>query len=369
MRTYIFAGGGTGGHLFPGIAVAQELQQRHPQDRVLFVGSEKELEQSILVRDRIEHRSLPVQSLAVLKRRPLHFALQNWRAWKSARRLIHSEQPDAVIGLGGYASAPVVWAAAHVGIPVVLLEQNVIPGRTNRWLSRSAAKVCVSFPEASGLFPAATRVVVTGNPLRLEIAALHQRSAAKNSRPESPQELLVLGGSQGADLLNDAVVTAALALKSELQHWRIVHQSGPRQAKTLRQTYESLSLHAHVEPFFPEMAERYQAASLVISRAGATTIAELTCCGLPTVLIPYPHAADDHQRANAESIRDRGAAVIVEHSPNPAETAQQLVDQLRSLLTDSDRRQTMSAAAFQLAQPNAAAAVADEILALVRSRN
>ena len=368
-RTYIFAGGGTGGHLFPGIAVAQELQLRQPRSRMLFVGSEKDLEQSILLRHQFEHRSLPVQSLATLKRRPLYFALQNWHAWRAARRLIREERPDVVIGLGGYASAPIVWAAARARIPVVLLEQNVIPGRTTRWLSRSASSVCISFPEASRQLSTSSRVTVTGNPLRREITALHRPCDSSTTGKTDRRELLVLGGSQGADSLNDAVQSAVLTLKPELAGWKIVHQTGPRHVDAIRQAYESMSLDALVKPFFDDMADRYQAAALVISRAGATTIAELACCGLPMILLPYPQAADDHQRANARAVGDCGAALIVEHAANPLETAKTLASQLKSLLVDPVRRQAMSVAAMELARPNAAAAVADEILALVRSRN
>ena len=298
-RTYIFAGGGTGGHLFPGIAVAQELQQREPDSRMLFVGSDRDLEQSILARYDLEHRSLPVESLRTLTRRPLRFLRRNWQAWRSARQLIRDEQPAVVIGLGGYASAPIVWTAARARIPVVLLEQNVIPGRTTRWLARSAAVVCISFPEATSRLPSLVRVEVTGNPLRREIADLHANSAVATV---SQRELLVLGGSQGADSLNETATAAAQILRDELSTWRIFHQAGPRQVEEVRGVYKSLSLVATVQPFFDDMAERYRAASVVVSRAGATTLAELTCCGLPMVLLPYPHAADNHQLANSASV-------------------------------------------------------------------
>ncbi len=361
--TYILAGGGTGGHLFPGIAVARQLLRREPGARLLFVGSDKDLEQSILAHNHLEHRALPVESLGTLKRRPFDFVTRNWQAWNVARRLIRDERPSVVIGLGGYASAPVVWAANRAGVPVVLLEQNVIPGRTTRWLARSAAVVCVSFAEASGRLPKKTRIEVTGNPVRREIADLHANRPAQIIGQQ--RELLVLGGSQGADSLNEAVTTAASLLRDELSAWRIVHQTGPRQVEVVRAAYERLSLVATVEPFFEEMAERYRAASLVVSRAGATTLAELTCSGLPMVLLPYPHAADDHQRANAKSSHDRGAAVVVEHRPTAAETATELATQLRSLLVDSGRRDAMSAAAHRAARPDAAAAVADLIQSVV----
>jgi len=365
-RTYLFAGGGTGGHLFPGIAVAQQLQQTDPGARVLFVGSSKELEQSILARHQIDHRPLPVESLLTLKRRPFHFAIQNWRAWVAARRLIREVRPAAVIGLGGYASAPIVWAASRAKIPVVLLEQNVIPGRTTRWLSRSAALVCVSFPEAVRQLPKAGAVEVTGNPLRREIIDL--LAAHSSMRHEKPRQLLVLGGSQGADSLNDAVTVAVRQLGNDLKSWRVVHQTGPRQADAICETYQGISIDATVAPFFDDMAERYRSASLVISRAGATTLAELTCCGLPMILLPFRHAADDHQRANARSLAEAGAAVVVEHRDTAEQTANELTGQLRLLLTDDARRSNMSAAALRLGRPDAAAIVASRIQALAVER-
>ncbi len=365
-RTYLFAGGGTGGHLFPGIAVAQQLQQREPNARLLFVGSSKELEQSILARNHLDHRPLPVESLLTLKRHPLRFAIQNWRAWLAARQLIREVRPAVVVGLGGYASAPVVWAAARAGIPVVLLEQNVIPGRTTRWLSRSAALVCISFADATSRLPNARAVELTGNPLRNEIAELH--SQRSSNRGASPRELLILGGSQGADSMNDAVVIAARLLANDLRSWRVVHQAGPRQADSIRDAYRSLAIDATVAPFFDDMAERYRAASLVVSRAGATTLAELTCCGLPMILLPFRYAADDHQRANAMSLQERGAAVIVEHREAADETARELAAQLQSLIADDDRREAMGVAAHALGRPDAAAVVASRIQALAADR-
>ncbi len=362
-RTYIFAGGGTGGHLFPGVAVAQELRDRDPSARLLFIGSDKELEQSIFSRLQLEHRSLPVESLGSLKRHPIRFVTRNWRSWQMARQWIRELQPAVVVGLGGYASAPIVWAASRVSIPVVLLEQNVIPGRTTRLLSGASKLVCTSFAEATRHLPHGTLIEVTGNPVRQEIARLHQARPVRNGN-----ELLILGGSQGADRLNDAVLGAVSQLRSKLADWHIVHQSGMRQAESLRDAYRGLNLNATVEPFFDDMTERYQSASLVISRAGATTLAELVCCGLPMILVPYPQAADDHQRANAMTLRDHNAAVIVEHKPSPADTANDLSNQLAALIASPDLRRQLSDAAYQLAKPDAAAVVARHIHALTSSR-
>lgn len=361
-RTYLFAGGGTGGHLFPGIAVALELLKRDPDCHVMFIGSEKDLESSILSRYGIEHRPLPVESLSTLKRHPWRFVSRNWRAWRAAKNLIRETSATTVVGLGGYASAPIVWAAARAKVPIVLLEQNVIPGRTTRWLAASAAVVCSSFAEATARLPTAKRVEVTGNPIRQEISELAQQTR----EGVSLLELLVLGGSQGADSLNDAVTAAVAELGEHLAGWRIVHQTGPRLVDAVRSAYQKQSVDAVVQPFFDDMAARYRAASLVISRAGATTIAELTCCQLPMILLPYRHAADNHQRANAKALQDRGAAIILEHQGTTAETAQQLATQLRLLLSNEGLRRKMSDAARMLAVPDAASRVVDQIESLAQ---
>ena len=273
--------------------------------------------------------------------------------------MIRDETPFAVIGLGGYASAPIVWAASRARIPVVLLEQNVIPGRATRWLSNSADVVCTSFLEAAKSLPRRARVQCTGNPVRQQIAALYANPFEGQSG--TTKQILILGGSQGADSLNDAVVEAVRLLRTEISGWKLFHQTGPRRVQEIRSHYEALSIAAQVEPFFEEMTRCYRDASIVISRAGATTLAEVTCRGLPMILLPYPHAADDHQRANAKSLQNRGAAVVVEHQSTAQETGSALALQLRLLLLEPERCALMGIAARTLARPNAAAEVADLI--------
>ncbi|HEY0985284.1 undecaprenyldiphospho-muramoylpentapeptide beta-N-acetylglucosaminyltransferase [Schlesneria sp.] len=367
--TILFAGGGTGGHLFPGIAVAEQLRQRSPSRRLIFIGSNRPIEVSIAADHHLEHRMLPVESLAVLKRNPVRFLWRNWQAWRSAQALLKELRPAAVIGLGGYASAPLVYAASRQRIPVVLLEQNAIPGRTTRGLSRYANQVCLSFAEAQSYLPRARRVTVTGNPVRAEIARLHHPAEDHADTVVSPvdtgRHLLILGGSQGADSLNAAVLKAVAALREPLANWQIDHQTGPRDVEVARQTYAQLGLKAEVSSFFREMPALYERASLVISRAGATTLAELACAGKPVVLLPYPHAADAHQHANAKVFVDREAALLVEHAHSSDETALQLSRNLEKLIRDPYLRHRMGNAALSLAHPDAAAAIADVIAAEV----
>jgi UDP-N-acetylglucosamine--N-acetylmuramyl-(pentapeptide) pyrophosphoryl-undecaprenol N-acetylglucosamine transferase len=355
--TVLFAGGGTGGHLFPGIAIAQELLRRDPASRVVFIGSTRAIESTIVAEQGFEHRMLPVESLPMLKRNPLKFVYRNWQAWHAATRLLREFNPTAVVGLGGYASAPLVWAASRHRVPVILLEQNVIPGRTTRWLSRCASHVCVTFAQTSSQLPQASNVIVTGNAIRSEITALHPRIRSNTS----PPELLILGGSQGADSLNEAVLFAVRQLSDSVAGWSVVHQTGPRQVDRVREEYNDLGITACVESFFHDLPSRYSTASLVVSRAGASTLTELACAGIPMILLPYPHAADDHQRANAKVFSDANAAVIVEHVATAEATGTNLATAMRSLMNDSQRLQTMGNAAKQLGRPNAAERIADVV--------
>lgn len=374
-KTFLFAGGGTGGHLFPGIAVAQELRRRDASIHVVFVGSTRAIESTIFADQGLEHRTIPVEPLPTLKRNPFRFVSGNWRALRAAAKVLNELQPVAVIGLGGFASAPLVWAASRRRIPVVLLEQNVIAGRTTRWLSRFADCVCVSFAEMQSQLTRAKRIVATGNPVREQIAALHGNGLGEmaNTNPLTPQSrgerarrsLLILGGSQGADTLNDAVIGALRQLRGAIDGWDFVHQTGPRQQDSVRQLYEQLGLQAVVEPFFHDMPERYSRASLAISRAGATTLAELACAGIPMILLPYPQAADNHQQANAQLFSDRNAAVVVNHTADPEGTVNELALVLKRLVDDANQRQLMSIAARSLAVPDAAKRIADVLVEMI----
>ena len=368
--TILFAGGGTGGHLFPGIAVAEVLQSRFPTIHLIFVGSPRSIELTIAAENNIEHRMLPVESLSTLKRNPFRFVWRNWQACRTSKKWMKELRPAAVIGLGGYASAPLVYAASWKQVPIILLEQNVIPGRTTRSLSRFAANVCISFAEATKFLPRARRITVTGNPVRAEIARLSNRPCSAIVTPNSlqhspeqhpPAELLILGGSQGADSLNAAVLKAIAAQRGPLSSWKITHQTGPRDVDAARQMYEQIGLKAVVAPFFHEMSELYDRASLVVSRSGATTLAELACAGKAMILLPYPHAADAHQHANANVFVERQAAILVEHAQTPDETATALARELGRLLRDAEQRQRMGSSAHTLAHPLAAERIADVI--------
>ena len=357
--TYVFSGGGTGGHLFPGLAVAEELRSRDPSARIVFAGSEREVEQRIVSDYACLHRRLSAEPSTTLRGNPARFAWRNWRAVRGAKRLLREERPTVVIGTGGFASVPVVLAAAALRIPTLLLEQNISAGRANRWLSLRASLVCLSFEQAAASLIRRTNYCVTGNPVRQQISDLLNAPPEQNSN-RSPT-LLVLGGSQGASAVNDAMVRAVATLRPQLAGWKIVHQTGERDAEEVRRHYQEQNVASVVSPFFGDLVEWYRQANVVVSRAGATSLAELACAGCPAVLIPYPNSLGNHQWFNAQIYASSGAARVVEQQSDPSATSAALTAELTPLLANIDQRDRMSRAMRVLAKPRAARSVAERI--------
>lgn len=357
LKSFCFAGGGTGGHLIPGMNVARELLSRDGQTGITFVGSERPQEQELVAAAGFAHRVLPSEPLPSLRRRPWRFAWRNWRAYWGARGLLRLQTPDVVIGLGGFASVPTVLAARRLGIPVVLLEQNLMPGRATRWLAKNAQTVCISFAGSEDYLPRRDNLALTGNPVHTDIAGL-----IATSHVDVRRTLLVLGGSQGASAVNRAMTSVVELLADRLTDWTIVHQTGIEDWHDIEHHYQKLGLNYVTAPFFSDMPQRYESAGLVVSRAGATSLAELACAGCPTIAIPYPSAADDHQLLNARFFEVAGAARIVEQQTDPAETVRRLTKELSELITDGDSRARMQKAMHALAHPRATQQVADVVL-------
>jgi len=352
---YLFSGGGTGGHLTPGLAVAAELAKSDPTCRILFVGSDRPLEQKLISGAGYEHFALPVESSRTLRRNPFQFVWRNWRALRQAGALLDRVRPSAVIGLGGFACVPAIFAASRRRVPTIVLEQNAIAGRATRFLSRRVDAVCTAFEKACQSLSPVARVIVTGNPVRPAIADL-ARLPPSQGLGETPT-LLVLGGSQGAESLNQAVLQMLAMRPPALVGWRVVHQTGQAQHAEIAKVYATSGINHRVQPFFDNMPELYTDAALTISRAGATTLAELACAGCPAILLPYPHAADNHQLANARIFEAAGAAILVEHQHFPAITVERLTRAATSLIADPTRRAPMVQSLRNLARPDAARAV------------
>jgi UDP-N-acetylglucosamine--N-acetylmuramyl-(pentapeptide) pyrophosphoryl-undecaprenol N-acetylglucosamine transferase len=346
----MIAGGGTGGHLFPGLAVAEEARRQDPTGAVLFVGSARGIEARVVPATGLALELLPVAPLRGRGARDRAAALAALvRSVVRARALVRRFAPDAVIGLGGYASAPAVIAARLARRPIVLLEQNAAPGMTTRLLARIADRVCVSFPETVDALPAG-KAVLTGNPVRWRPAP--DAGAARGGRT-----ILVFGGSAGAHRLNEAGPEMAAAL-GDLPGLRIVHQSGADDAAAVRAAYRRRGVDAEVHAFITDMDRAYAAADLVVCRAGATTLAELAALGKPAVLVPYPYAADDHQRANAASRVGAGAARMV---LDAEASGTRLAAEVRALLADGAALAEMGRRMRSLGRPEAAARVLEVV--------
>jgi UDP-N-acetylglucosamine--N-acetylmuramyl-(pentapeptide) pyrophosphoryl-undecaprenol N-acetylglucosamine transferase len=359
--TVVFAGGGTGGHLFPGIAVAEALRERGVSARYLFIGSTRSVERQIVSQNGFEHFALPVESSSLVWRSPVRFANRMWKSARVARKLLPECKASIVVGLGGFASVPVVWASRACGIPVILLEQNAVPGRATSWLARRAELTCLGFEEAGHRLPTKCRQLVTGNPVRTQVARLADAELWR----EEAHTLLILGGSQGSAMLNEALLSCLESWPEDFAGWTIVHQTGERGFETIRQRYSSLKIEARVAPFFDNLTEHYQHAGLAVARAGALTLAELACAGVPALLVPYRKAVRNHQRLNAYAFEHVGAARIVRQSVDPTVTSARLHEQLRQLLTNAGLRRRMARAIRSLARPDAAFLVAEQITRLL----
>ena len=297
----LIAGGGTGGHLFPGIAVAREVLRRQPDAVITFAGTARGIEARAVPRagfalDLLRSAGLKATSLQARARGVSLLPLSGVDAW----RILSRRAPDVVIGVGGYSSGPVVLAAAARRIPTLLLEQNAVPGLTNRLLARVVSSAAVTFASTVGFFGG--RGFVTGNPVRPEFFDVAPERAA------GPPRVLIFGGSQGAHAINVAMVAAAPGLAARGLGMEITHQTGERDLDLVKDGYRRAGVTARVEPFLFDMAREMKLADLVVCRSGATTIAELTASGRPAIFIPLPTAADDHQRVNAEVLVAAGAA-------------------------------------------------------------
>lgn len=358
MRLLI-AGGGTGGHLYPGIAVAEEV--RHRGGEVLFVGTARGLEAKV-----VPAAGFPLETLDVsgLKRMGVLAKMRGLArlpvAFGRSLGIVRRFRPDVVLGVGGYASGPMVLTAALARVPTAIQEQNSVPGFTNRTLGRFVRAVFTAFEDAAGHFPA-RKVERIGNPVRRSFV---EAAAASSTSAGPSQRLLVVGGSQGARAVNDLVLSAVERLAKQDAFAAITHQTGAADLDRCAERYRALGLadRVSVQPFIDDMVAAYRSAALVVGRAGALTLAELAVMGRPAILIPLPTAADDHQTKNAEAFARAGAAVIVSQNQATGET---LASTILGLLVDVRQRTAMANAMAGLARPNAAAAIVERLSALV----
>lgn len=354
------AGGGTGGHLYPGIAVARELLRRQPDARVSFAGTAAGIEARVVPAegfelDVIRSSGIKGKSLIARAKGAARLPLSLGDAWS----LLSRRKPHVVMGVGGYSSGPVVLAAALRRIPTLVLEQNAVPGMTNRMLAPWVRAAAVSYEQTLTYFKG--RGFVTGNPVRDEFFS----TANFEVRTSKFRRVLILGGSQGAHAVNVAMVAAAPELVRRFPGLALVHQTGDRDVAATRDGYSRAGIDARAEPFFPRVAGEMAEAHLVVSRAGATTLAELAAAGRPAVLIPFPGATDNHQRKNADVVAAAGGAVVLDQRDlTPELLAQTVAD----LIGDGPRLEEMASAMRKLARRDAAGRICDRLLELAGTR-
>jgi UDP-N-acetylglucosamine--N-acetylmuramyl-(pentapeptide) pyrophosphoryl-undecaprenol N-acetylglucosamine transferase len=357
----VIAGGGTGGHLYPGIAVAREWLSRQPDAQISFAGTAHGIEARVVPRegfalDLIRSAGLKGKSLADRVRGALLLPLSVADAW----RVVSARRPHIVIGVGGYSSGPVVLVAALRGTPTMLLEQNAVPGLTNRLLARYVRAAGVNFDSTREFF--GSKAFVSGNPVRPEfVAAVGPSLESSVHEHVSITRVLVFGGSQGAHAINVAMVAAAAELAAGGPALHLTHQTGERDVEMVRAGYRQAGVQADVEPFLYDMGRRLGQADLIVCRAGATTLAEIAAAGKAAILVPLPTATDDHQRKNAEALAGDGAAEVLLQSEMTGHT---LAGRIQALAADPDRRARIATAARQLARPDAARVIVDRGMAL-----
>ena len=356
----MLACGGTGGHIFPGIAIAEELRASRPDTSIVFAGTERGLEGQVI--PKMGWPLVSMGSMSIKDRKGIGRLIAYARLPISIIRsvsILRRERPDIFIGVGGYAAGPLTLVSSMLKIPTAIIEPNAIAGFTNRMLGKFVDRIYTGFPEASEFFPR-KKVVLTGNPVRREILDLK----VKSNGSKTPLTIFIFGGSQGALALNRAIVEALphlLPLKGKI---RFIHQVGGKEdMDAIRKGYSSNGFEADVFTFIDRIWECYERADLVISRAGATTVAEVSAVGLPTIFVPYPYAADDHQRANAESlVRRDGAVMILQHEL----TGERLANEIRKIA--SERLASMCAAAAGAGKRDAARRIVEDCLKLVRTQ-
>jgi UDP-N-acetylglucosamine--N-acetylmuramyl-(pentapeptide) pyrophosphoryl-undecaprenol N-acetylglucosamine transferase len=358
----VIAGGGTGGHLFPGIAIAEEFLRRDDKAEVIFIGTKKGIESRLLGPLGYELREIDIEGvkgrgLKALVRGVYQIPLSMWQS----RRILKKFGPHIVIGVGGYASGPAVLTAHFMNILTVIAEQNAVPGITNRILGKFTNKIFVTYTQTQKYFPQ-DKVILSGNPVRAAFAA--GRSKAKEKKDF--WQLLIFGGSQGAEAINKAVINMLPQLQNMKNKVRVVHQTGARQFEKVKKTYKQFGIQVKVLPFIVDMAGAYAAADLIICRAGATSLAEITAAGKAAILIPYPWAANDHQTKNAQAMAKASAAVLIKENEL---TSSRLFGVVKNLLNNEKKLEDMKEKSAQLGNINAAGNIVDACMELLSKKN
>jgi UDP-N-acetylglucosamine--N-acetylmuramyl-(pentapeptide) pyrophosphoryl-undecaprenol N-acetylglucosamine transferase len=360
----LISGGGTGGHIYPALAIANAWMDKHPDSEILFVGAQGKMEMQKVPEAGYSIKGLPVTGLQrKLTLANLSFPIKLWRSLRMASKIVKEFQPQLVVGVGGYASGPVLYAAQNKGIPTLLQEQNSYAGLTNKLLAKKAAKICVAYPEMERFFPK-EKLKLTGNPVRkdlLDLAGKREQGIQVFGLDPTRKTVLVLGGSLGARTLNQAMLKHMVDLEKE--GYQVLWQSGKFYFKDMELALDKAGLtHIHLREFIREMDLAYAAADVIVSRAGALSVSELCLVGKPVIFIPSPNVAEDHQTKNANACVKQDAAVLLADVDAVANFKEYIDD----LLQHEGKAQALATAIKKLARPDAANALVHELELLLK---
>jgi UDP-N-acetylglucosamine--N-acetylmuramyl-(pentapeptide) pyrophosphoryl-undecaprenol N-acetylglucosamine transferase len=342
--------------LHPGLAVASHLIERVPDAIITFIGGSRGLDHHVIRAAGFKFAGVPSQPAPEKVLHAVRFVTDNVAGYWAARWFFKEQRVSAVVGLGGASCAPAVRAAISRGLPTLMLEQNVVPGRVTRWLARSVSTVCAGFSETRGYFPSAVPLMITGNPARPTFENLYREARLRDPQPRNKRLVVIGGGAIGSRSINQNMPGALARLREQLAGWQIVHQSGEGQLQQTETRYRSAGVNALVVSFIDEIAPIMFASDLVVCRSGGTTLAELALASVPAILVPYPLTID-YQLPNAEIFAGAGAATIIDETDLAGSVEDALVEHLEPLLTSDERRVKMGASMRRLARPGAAANV------------
>ena len=355
---YLISGGGTGGHIFPAVSIANALKELDPQAEILFVGALGRMEMERVPQAGYKIIGLPVRGFNRAQPwKNVSVLVDLWRSMRMAKKIIRDFRPDVGVGVGGYASGAAMKVAARMGIPILLQEQNGFAGVTNKLLKDDAAKICVAYEHMEKFFPA-EKIILTGNPVRQNLLNGKRRDV------KGERNLLIIGGSLGARTINEAMIDAISHQLSAFNGVQVVWQTGKVYYEKCVLAWEQAGRPANIEvhDFLSDMPDRYAQADLVISRAGASSISELCLLGKPAILVPSPNVAEDHQTHNAMALVEKDAAVLVKD----AEAAEKLIPTALELIQDEKTLKKLHTNVLTLAQKNSARRIAEEVMKLAK---
>ena len=367
--SFFFAGGGTGGHIYPALAVAEEITEEHPGAKIHFLCSTRAIDQRILDKTDFKYTSLPATGLFFRPGKLLRFCTTFRRSYLQAKQILAESVNPVVVGAGGYVAAPVCLAGRRAGVPVALVNVDIVPGRANRLCARWADEVFMQFEDSRRWFRSPrTQVHTVGCPLRKAFANPNRAAAAKQLGLEAGKKvLLVTGASSGSASINEAVCRLLPRLEAFAQSWQIVHLTGLDNYEQVLAQYEGIRIPHRVLNYYDRMPDLYAAADLLIGRSGAVSVAEYAVAGVPSICMPYPHHKDYHQYLNAGKLVEVGAAVIVDDLADVEDRTGWLWEELEELMKDDDQRREMTLACKEVAKPNAATEIARRLLAMADS--